>query len=483
MGIIGSRVADCLRRRGFHVFVWNRTPRPYPNFVGSASEVADLCDFVQIFVSDDDALMEMVQQMRRSLSPHHVVMAHSTVAPYTMRAAAEVVQRRGAHFLDAPFTGSKLAAEKGELVYYVAGDAAAFRRARPALEASSKEIIEIGEIGQATTIKVATNMVTAATVQAASEALALVHESGLPVEKFAAAMRGNASTSPTLAMKLPKMMEGDFEPHFSVKHMLKDVQIAARLGRSHGLSFGATEAARDSLRREAERGGADYDYSAMSRAFFPERAPLQAPQESAAEEEQTLDLAESPAAEEGANGVEVEAVAEEQPAADEKSARSEAEEVTAETSGEVTTEPETKPEGSLEEQQEPSSPSVEAAGENKQEPSPEAKAEGDETPGAGQAPPELAAEAEPSRAEESQPDARDERDGETEEPSPGAAETSPPAEETPQQDFRLNATPDEESRTAEPMVTGRAAIPANDETPAEERRGFFGRMFGRGGDQ
>ena len=295
LGIIGRRVAENLRRRGFHVFVWNRTPKPFPNFVGSPAEIAQLCDFVQIFVSDDDALIEMVEAMKRSLNAHHVIMAHSTVAPHTMRAAAEIVQRRGAQLLDAPFTGSKMAAENGEMVYYVAGEEAAFRRARPVLEASSKEIVEIGEIGQATTIKIATNMITAATVQAGAEALALVHSSGLSVEKFAAAMKGNGSNSGTLAMKLPKMMEGDFEPHFSVKHMLKDVEIASRLARSHGLSFGATEAARDSLIAQAQRGGGDDDYSAMSRSFFPETAPLQTGGQDA-EEQGTLVLDEEPAA-------------------------------------------------------------------------------------------------------------------------------------------------------------------------------------------
>ena len=203
LGIIGRRVADNLRRRGFHVFVWNRTPRPVPNFVGSPAELAELCDFVQIFVSDDEALMQMVQQIKPSLHVQHVIMAHSTVAPHTMRNAAEIVQRRGAQFLDAPFTGSKIPAEKGELVYYVAGDDAAYRRAKPVLEASSKEIIEIGEIGQATTVKIATNMVTAATVQAAAEALALVHHSGLAPEKLAASRAvlhryGNLSSAAVL---------------------------------------------------------------------------------------------------------------------------------------------------------------------------------------------------------------------------------------------------------------------------------------------
>lgn len=273
LGIIGRRVADCLRRQRFATFVWNRTPRAYPNFVGSPAEVAELCDFIQIFVSNDDALMEVVQAMKQSLGAHHVVVAHSTVAPGTMRAVAEVVQRRGAQLLDAPFTGSKMAAEKGELVYYVGGDEAAFRRARPVLEASSKEIVEIGEIGQATTIKVATNMVTAAIVQSSAEALALVHGAGVPLEKFADAMAENGSNSGTLAMKLPKMMSGDFEPHFSVKHMLKDVEIATRMARSNGLRLPATEVARESLIEQMREGHADEDYSAIARSFFPDGPP------------------------------------------------------------------------------------------------------------------------------------------------------------------------------------------------------------------
>ncbi len=269
LGIIGQRVADKLRERGFHVFVWNRTPRPVPNFVGSPSEVAELCDLIQIFVSDDEALLQTAQRISRELSPNHIVMAHCTVSPDTMRATAEIVEKRGARFLDAPFTGSKTAAENGQLVYYVGGDEAALRQVRPVLEASSKEIIEIGKVGDATTVKVATNMVTAASVQAAAEALALISKSGLPVEKFADAMRNNGSNSATLDMKLPMMMEGNFEAHFSVKHMLKDVVIATRLARAFGMEFGATDASRHGLTEEMRQGRGDDDYSSLFRQYFP----------------------------------------------------------------------------------------------------------------------------------------------------------------------------------------------------------------------
>src|SRR5437773_11439480 len=273
LGIIGRGIAGHLRRKGFSVFVWNRSPRPVPNFVGSPGELAGLCNYIQIFVSDDDALLQTVEQLSEKLTPRHVIFAHSTVAPDSMRAAEAVVERRGARFVEACFTGSKGAAEKGELVYYVGGKDEALRDGRPILEVSSKEILHIGPVGQASAIKVATNMITAATIQASAEALALVQAQGLPLEKFVEAMRVNASYSGTLAMKLPKMLERDFEPQFSVKHMLKDMQIASQIALSHYLDLGVTAAARDQLVEQMQWGHGDDDYSSVVRKYLHEPAP------------------------------------------------------------------------------------------------------------------------------------------------------------------------------------------------------------------
>src|SRR5258707_13201792 len=98
LGIIGRGISGNLRRKGFQVFVWNRTPRPVPNFVGAPAELAEMCDFIQIFVSDDDALLFVVKQLSPALSARHIVIAHPTVAPDTMIAAAEIVERRDARF-------------------------------------------------------------------------------------------------------------------------------------------------------------------------------------------------------------------------------------------------------------------------------------------------------------------------------------------------------------------------------------------------
>jgi hypothetical protein len=74
-------------------------------------------------------------------------------------------------------------------------------------------------------------------------------------------------------MKLPKMLERDFAPHFSVKHMLKDMQIASQIALSHYLDLGVTTAARDQLVEQMQWGHGDDDYSAVLRKYLHEAGP------------------------------------------------------------------------------------------------------------------------------------------------------------------------------------------------------------------
>ena len=178
LGIIGSRIAENLRKAGFQVFVWNRTPKPAPNFLASPAEVAGICDIVQIVVADSAALFTIVEAMSGVLTERHTIICSATVGARATLEAAQMVEVTGAKFLDAPFTGSKAAAEKGELVYYIGGTGDAFREAEPVLKATSKAIVKIGAAGEAATVKIATNMIAAVTVQTLVEALRVPREIG-----------------------------------------------------------------------------------------------------------------------------------------------------------------------------------------------------------------------------------------------------------------------------------------------------------------
>jgi 3-hydroxyisobutyrate dehydrogenase-like beta-hydroxyacid dehydrogenase len=267
LGIIGSRVAAALRRDGHRVFVWSRSPRPEPNFLPSPREVAESADFLQIFVSDGTALLAVLAAMGDSLGASHVVMNHATVSPAETLEAARLVADRGAAFLDAPFTGSRDAAGEGQIVYYIGGEEPVLERACPVLESSARAILHMGPVGAATYVKVATNMIIASQVAALAEALALLHGAEVPLERLGEALEFNVANSGVIAAKLPLMLSGDFEARFSVKNMLKDLQIALRTVGEKGIDLPSTSASAGALMGAVQAGWAEDDFASMSRHY------------------------------------------------------------------------------------------------------------------------------------------------------------------------------------------------------------------------
>jgi len=270
LGTIGSRVVSALRRNGYQVWLHNRSPRPEPNFLTSPAEVAEAAKHIQIFVSDGPALLSVVKALAPALTPDHIVMNHATVSPHETREAADVVTSRHAKFLDAPFTGSRDAAERGELVYYIGGEPEVLAAVRPLLGASSKAILEIGDIGQASVVKIATNLLSATVVEALAEAHALLDKNGIDLHKFALALQSNVSHSQLADMKIPLMLSGDFEPRFSLKHMFKDIQLALGLAAEKEIELPAASAFAGAAMAGIQQGWGDSDFSVVSRFYgFP----------------------------------------------------------------------------------------------------------------------------------------------------------------------------------------------------------------------
>jgi len=266
-GIIGSRVAELLRNSNRHVYVWNRTPKPIPNFVGSPGEVAQLADIIQIFVSDGAALKQVIAALSDKLEKRHIVLCNGTFDPESVIEAYQTVRECGASFLDAPFTGSRMAAEKGALVYYIGGDPKVLERVRPVLETSAREILYLGRVGEASLIKIATNMISAATTGVLAEAYGLIAKAGVDPERFAEALEHNACYSGLVAMKLPQIIAKDYEPHFSLKHMFKDAQYALNLGRQLGVEAPVLSTTASVMFRAIQKGLGEKDYSVLAARY------------------------------------------------------------------------------------------------------------------------------------------------------------------------------------------------------------------------
>lgn len=282
LGIIGSRVAASLRREGYPLFVWNRTPHSEPNFLASPAEVAEAADIVQIFVRDGAALMEVIRSMATSLTSSHVVLNHATVSPDEALEAAELVNKHGAQFLNAPFTGSRDAAADGKLVYFAGGSSDVLKSIRPILEASSEKILMMGSVEAAAYIKIATNVIMAAQVEILAEVLEFLTLGGVPLNRLGEALQYSVANSGVLAMKMPLMLQGDFEPRFSAKNMLKDIQFALDIIKQRGVELPVTAVTAEAFRKVVQSGLGDadvaalatqYDYSGKEELLFPLEAP------------------------------------------------------------------------------------------------------------------------------------------------------------------------------------------------------------------
>jgi len=232
LGIIGGTWAGNLYADGDEVRGWNRTSKPFPFFTAQAPDAARGAELIIIVVTDPPAVQNVLDQILPVLQPGQIVMQSSTVSPGATRAFAQQVGASGALFLEAPFTGSKPAAEQRQTVFYVGGDPAVLERVRPVLARLGRTVLHVGPIGSASVLKLAMNLNIALVAQALCESRALARAAGLSDDIFFAALKINASWSGVADLKEPKLRAGDFSPQFSLKHMAKDLRLALETGKT-----------------------------------------------------------------------------------------------------------------------------------------------------------------------------------------------------------------------------------------------------------
>jgi 3-hydroxyisobutyrate dehydrogenase-like beta-hydroxyacid dehydrogenase len=261
LGIIGSIWARHLDAAGFLRASWNRTARPeFPRWTDSPAAAADVCDAMIVVVADPPAVESVLKAMLPRLAPRHVVIQSSTIDPVSSGRFEALVRDRGAHYIEAPFTGSRPAAEARKTVFYLGGADEALARAEPVLAQVSDTMLRIGTGAQAATLKLACNLQLSAQLEALCESLHWARKAGIPDGTFFDALRRNAAWSGLIALKEPKLRAADYSPQFSIKHMLKDMRLA--LGSSPApLPLVETVAAR--LQAAADGGWAEEDMCAL----------------------------------------------------------------------------------------------------------------------------------------------------------------------------------------------------------------------------
>jgi 3-hydroxyisobutyrate dehydrogenase-like beta-hydroxyacid dehydrogenase len=225
MGIIGSAWAKNLIADGHTVRCWNRTPKNIPNFTASIQEAVDRAEVIFIVVYDPPAVQSVLNQIQSRLGPGQLVIQSSTISAKWTRLFAAQVQKTGASFLEAPFTGSKIAAEQRQTIYYLGGDPEIIEKARPVLKSVSSTLLHIGPLGSASTLKLAMNLNIAGIAQTLCESLALCRKAGIPDDIYFKALTPNAARSGVSDLKGPKLSQHDYSAQFSLKNMAKDLRL------------------------------------------------------------------------------------------------------------------------------------------------------------------------------------------------------------------------------------------------------------------
>ncbi len=265
LGIIGSAWAKNLISDGHAVRCWNRTPKDFPNFHASIQEAVEGAEVIFIIVADPSAVQSVLDKINPRLSAGVLVIQSSTISAKWTRLFAEQVQRTGALFLEAPFTGSKIAAEQRQTVYYLGGEPGVVEKARPILEPISSAVIHIGPLGSASSLKLAMNLNIAGVAQILCESLTLCRAAGIPDEVYFNALARNASRSGVSDLKEPKLRQRDYSPQFSLKNMEKDLRLALETAADFSLSLEQTEHLKKIYDQGMSAGWADDDFIGLMR--------------------------------------------------------------------------------------------------------------------------------------------------------------------------------------------------------------------------
>lgn len=266
LGIIGGVWARHYHAAGVLAGAWNRTPQPdFPQWQDTPEAVARAADVVQIVVADPPAVRAVIGRILPVLGPGKVVLQSSTIDPQSSDEFRALVTATGARYLEAPFTGSKPAAEQRQNVFYLGGDAALVAAMEPLLALISVTRFHIGDHKQAATLKLAMNLNIAAQMQGLIEALVLARRAGISDDIFFGAMEKNVGYSGLTKLKEPKLRAGEFSPQFSVKHLLKDMRLASRANGCE--DFPVLDTLRDRLAAAERAGWGDEDFSALIKLF------------------------------------------------------------------------------------------------------------------------------------------------------------------------------------------------------------------------
>jgi 3-hydroxyisobutyrate dehydrogenase-like beta-hydroxyacid dehydrogenase len=280
LGIMGGPMAANLVKAGHEVSVWNRTPKSIEGATTALTpaEAVKGKEAVWVCVSDTKAVQSVLfgaQGAIHGLETGTIVVDSSTIAPSASINIMEGLQEKGCEFLDAPVTGSKVAAEAGSLIFMIGGAVHNIERVEPLLRAMGKKVIHMGENGKGLSAKLAQNMNIVFMYEGLCESLTLARKLGVAPEKMFELIEASMIRSGVAEYKKPFILNQDYTPNFPLKLMHKDIHLMLDAARENDVKLpGLAEIDKVIYEEAAARPGFDdLDY-AVTIALLEEMAGL-----------------------------------------------------------------------------------------------------------------------------------------------------------------------------------------------------------------
>lgn len=279
LGAMGSRIALRLLKAGHEVTVWNRTEAAIQAITGAGAIAAPTpkraaanADFVISMVRDDEASralwLDAENGALAGMSENALAIESSTLTQQWILELGRHAAERGVGLLEAPVSGSRAAAETGQLIYLVGGDASLLERARPLLQDASLAIHHVGDLGKGALTKLATNALLGVQVTALAEIIGMLRYNGADVQTVLRAIAGTSVWAPVANYLAGSMVSENFAPQFTIDLIEKDFGYTV----ASTQSAPTIEAARGVFQKAIAQGLEQQNMTGVVSLFKPHKA-------------------------------------------------------------------------------------------------------------------------------------------------------------------------------------------------------------------
>lgn len=246
LGVMGKSMAGHILKAGYEVHVYTRTKAAAEELVAKGAVWEDS---VKILSRKCQVIITMVgypSDVEQVYLGEGGILAHAekgalvidmtTSSPDLAVRIYEKARLSGIDALDAPVSGGDMGAKNATLSIMAGGDKAAFDKALPLFDLMGKNIVFQGKPGSGQHTKMANQIAIAAGMVAVCESIAYAKKAGLDPETVLKSIGAGAAASWSLNNLGPRMIAGNMEPGFYIKHFIKDMKIAVESAQRLGLA-------------------------------------------------------------------------------------------------------------------------------------------------------------------------------------------------------------------------------------------------------